>query len=110
MKSRPSRIFICLLIGVGFTASAQQFGFMRTGADKHKTRAIAEARAHRQAEVRQEEAVAGRQLTAEERAELRDQLRREWASHTESSQTAESQPTERILPGPGGTPMRVRRQ
>lgn len=101
MNCLPVRPLIWLLAGIGFAASAQPSGFIRVGGEqRHELRVALEAhRAARREEVRREEAMAGRRLTAEERAELREQLRRQWAAHGETAQTAESLPAERTVPG-----------
>jgi len=53
--------------------------------------------------------MAGRHLTAAERLELREQLRRQWAESSTSNalRSAESQPAERIVPAsaPTATPI-----
>ena len=107
MKSALALSLFWLLAGVGSAASAQSSGGVRIAGEPPAK--IAAPVAARREEVRREEAFAGRRLTAEERAELREQLRRQWAAQVEISQTAqathaaqpaESQPAERIVPGP----------
>jgi hypothetical protein len=106
MIPRTSNLLLWLLVGIGSSASAQTLGLARANGEQHAARIASEARAQRREEVRREEALAGRRLTAEERAELREQLRREWALRTESSQTAETQPAERLAPGSSMTRIR----
>jgi len=108
MTFRSSNLLLWLLVGMGPGASAQTLGFARVNGEHPAARSANEARAQRREEVKREEALAGRRLTAEERAELREQLRHEWALRTESSQTAESQPPERL--SPGSAQARTRRQ
>ena len=108
MTFRSSNVLLWLLLGIGSTASAQTLGFARANGEQQAARIANEARSQRREEVKREEALAGRRLTAEERAELRELLRHEWALRTESSQTAETQPAERLVPG--SVPMRTRRQ
>ncbi|MEJ8822956.1 hypothetical protein WKW80_13095 [Variovorax humicola] len=74
-------------VGGGFRRSE-----LRNAVDAH--------RAARIAQVQREDAMAGRHLTAAERLELREQLRRQWAESSTSNtlRSAESQPPERIVP------------
>jgi len=53
-------------------------------------RAVAEHRVEQSDQIRADEAMAGRRLTPAERAELREQVRSEWASRNDPTQTAES--------------------
>ena len=101
MKRLLVRPLFLLLAGIGVAASAQHPGLIQVSGDqRNDLRVAVEAhRAARREEVRREEAMAGRRLTAEERAQLREQLRRQWAAHGETAQTAESQPAERTVPG-----------
>jgi len=73
-------------------ASQQRRSELRTAVDAH--------RASQREEVRREEATAGRRLTAAELAELRDQVRQQWAARTELIRSAESQPVERMVSAP----------
>ena len=59
--------------------------------------AVNEHRASQREEVRREEAAAGRHLTAAELAQLREQVRQQWATRTEAIRFAESQPVERMV-------------
>ncbi len=100
MKKPLSSFLLLLLAAIGFAASAQPPGFLR-GNDvqgKEMRVSIEVHRVARRGEVRREEALAGRRLTAEERAELREQLRRQWAAQGETAQTAQSQPVQRLMP------------
>lgn len=65
---------------------------MRTAVNVH--------RASQREEVRREEAAAGRHLTAAELAQLREQVRQQWATRTEAIRFAESQPVERMVQAP----------
>lgn len=97
MKSALALPLLWLLASVGFAASAEPPGLVRVG---NELRGAVQAHlAERREEVRREEAFAGRRLTAEERAELREQLRSQWVAQGETAQTAESQPAERVVPG-----------
>ena len=62
--------------------------------------AVSEHRASQWEEVRREEAAAGRHLTAAELAQLREQVRQQWATRTEAIRFAESQPVERMVQVP----------
>ena len=62
--------------------------------------AVETHRASQREEVRREEAVAGRRLTAAELAQLREQVRQQWAAQTEAIRSAELQPVERIVSAP----------
>lgn len=52
------------------------------------------------ADVKRNEVAGGRRLTAAELAELRQQVRQQWAPRQEIATSAESQPAERIVPAP----------
>jgi hypothetical protein len=108
MILRSSHLLLWLLVGMGASASAQTLGFASANGEQQAARVAKEARVQRREEIKREEALAGRRLTAEERAQLREQLRHEWALRTESSQTAETQPADRLAPGSAQT--RTRRQ
>lgn len=107
MKCLFARPVFWLLAGIGLAVSAEPARVERPGSDQRPdVRAAVEThRASRLEEVRREEVMADRRLTAEQRAELREQLRRQWAAHGETAQTAqaahtaEPQPAERIAPG-----------
>jgi hypothetical protein len=73
-------------------ARQQRRSELRTAVDAH--------RASQREEVRREEATAGRRLTAAELAELRDQVRQQWAARTELIRSVESQPVERMVSAP----------
>lgn len=101
MKKTLARSLICLLAGIGINAAAQQSDSLRArvgGGSELRSAAVAPM-AIRREEARREEAIAGRRLTAEERADLRELLRRQWAEQTAVTRTAESLPAERIVPG-----------
>lgn len=51
-------------------------------------------------DVKRNEVAGGRRLTAAELAELRQQVRQQWAPRQEIAKSAESQPAERIVPAP----------
>lgn len=70
----------------------QRRGEMRAAVNAH--------RASQREEVRREEAAAGRRLTAAELAQLREQVRQQWATRTEAIRFAESQPVERMVQAP----------
>jgi hypothetical protein len=103
MKTVLARPLFWLLASVAFAASAQSSGTVQAGAEQRANRelrgVIAAQVSARREEVRREEAMAGRRLTAEERAELRAQLRRQWSSQGETAQTAQSQAAERSVTG-----------
>ena len=96
MKTVLARLLFWLLASAAFAASAQS---SEQRANQELRGVIAAQVSARREEVRREEAMAGRRLTAEERAELRAQLRRQWSSQGETAQTAQSQPAERSVPG-----------
>jgi hypothetical protein len=64
--------------------------------------AVAAHRAAQREEIRREEAIAGRRLTAAELFELRQQVRGQWTPPATGTllNSAESQPAERIAPTP----------
>jgi hypothetical protein len=70
--------------------------------------AVAAHRAAQREEIRREEAMAGRRLTAAELFELRQQVRGQWALSAPGTllNSAESQPAERIAPAPSPTAIR----
>ena len=79
--------------------------FLRVGDSRRNEvrEAVAAHRAAQRDEIRREEAVAGRRLTAAELFELRQQVRRQWTppgAPTSVLNSAESQPAERIAPAP----------
>lgn len=100
MKCLFARPLFWLLATIGFAASAEPSGLVRVdGERRSEVRVAVEAhRAARRADVQREELLAGRRLTAQERAELRLQLRRQWAAPGETAQTVQSQPVERLPP------------
>jgi hypothetical protein len=68
---------------------------------RNDLRAAVEAhRAAMRAETQRGEAIAGRRLTPAELAELRQQVRQQWAPQQQVARSAESQPAERIVPAP----------
>jgi hypothetical protein len=102
MKTVLARPLFWLLASVAFAASAQSSAPLRPNAERATPDlrdVIAAQVSARREEVRREEAMAGRRLTAEERAELRAQLRRQWSSQGETAQTAQSQAAERSVTG-----------
>ena len=91
-------------------ATAQSWGFVRVS-DQQRDEVRKAVEAHRAAkreEVRRQEAAAGRRLTPAELAELRQQVRQQWVPRPEPVpelrpeliHSAESQPAERLVPGP----------
>ncbi|HJS05451.1 MAG TPA: hypothetical protein VJ832_18385 [Variovorax sp.] len=91
-------------------AAEPSWGFVRVG-DQRRNEVRDAVDAHRAAkreEVRRHEAAAGRRLTPAELAELRQQVRQQWVPRadpgpelrTELIHSAESQPAERLVPGP----------
>lgn len=101
MKCLFARPLFWLLAGIGFAAFADPSGLVRVGGERgSELRVAVEAhRAARRADVQHEDVLAGRRLTAQERAELRLQLRRQWAAAPrETAQTVQSQSVERLAP------------
>ncbi len=101
MNNLLARSSMLLIAGFASIAWAQPLGPSH-GREVQRNEGRASIQMHRQArrqEVRREEALAGPRLTAEERAELREQLRREWAGHGETAQTAQTTPAYRSAPG-----------
>lgn len=99
-----------LLLCCALPAAAEPWGFVRVG-DQRRNEVRDAVEAHRAAkreEVRRQEAAAGRRLTPAELAELRQQVRQQWVPRpdpgaelrTELIHSAESQPAERLVPGP----------
>ncbi|RQO45923.1 hypothetical protein DBV14_23010 [Variovorax sp. KBW07] len=78
--------------------------FMRVGEVRRSEvrDAVAAHRAAQREEIRREEAIAGRRLTAAELFELRQQVRGQWVPPAAGTllNSAESQPAERIAPAP----------
>jgi hypothetical protein len=101
MKS-PLLLSSILLASLAFPVAAEPWGFMRVGdLRRNELRDAVEAhRASKREEVRREEAAAGRRLTAAELAELRQQVRQQWAPRQDVIQSAESQPAERMVTTP----------
>ena len=69
--------------------------------------AVEAHRSSQREEVRREEAVAGRRLTAAELAELREQVRQQWAARAEAIRSAEPQPVERMVSAPEARAVQV---
>jgi hypothetical protein len=102
---------LVLLLWGSLPAAAEPWGFVRVG-DQRRNELRDSVEAHRAAkreEVRRQEAAAGRRLTPAELAELRQQVRQQWVPRpdhpapelrTELIHSAESQPAERLVPGP----------
>ncbi|MFT4267867.1 MAG: hypothetical protein QM586_11720 [Xenophilus sp.] len=65
-------------------------GAQGLGAGEPSRTELRHAVAEQGEQIRADEAMAGRRLTPAERAELRAQLRREWAARNEATQTAET--------------------
>ncbi|QNK67847.1 hypothetical protein H7F35_32780 [Variovorax sp. PAMC26660] len=86
------------------SALAASGDFLRVGEVRRSEvrDAVAAHRAAQREEIRREEAVAGRRLTAAELFELRQQVRGQWTPPAVgvSLNSAESQPAERIAPAP----------
>ena len=91
-------------------AAAEPSGLVRVS-DQRRNEVRDAVDAHRAAkreEVRRQEAAAGRRLTPAELAELRQQVRQQWVPRpdtvpelrSELIHSAESQPAERLVPGP----------
>ncbi len=99
-----TRLPICLLIvGTCLPVWSINGDALAQAGEPRRSRlreAVEAHRASQREEVRREEAAAGRRLTAEERAELREQLRQQWLARPGVTHTAESQPAERIVPAP----------
>jgi len=77
-------------------------GYLRIS-DRQRNELRGAVEAHRAAkrdEVQREDAAAGRRLTAAERLELREQLRRQWRESSAALHSAESQTAERMAPVP----------
>ncbi len=62
--------------------------------------AVVAHRASQRETVRRGEANAGRRLTAAELAELREQVRQQWAARSEVARSSESQSVERMVSAP----------
>ena len=93
-----------LLVCAGSSAWAISGDFFRVGEVRRSEvrDAVAAHRAAQREEIRREEAVAGRRLTAAELFELRQQVRGQWTppGMAAMANSAESQPAERIAPAP----------
>ncbi len=91
-------LFLALCVPIG--AVAEPF-FPTGGARRHELREAVEAhRISGREQIQRDEAVAGRRLTPAERAELREQLRRQWLAASSIPPPPETQPAERIVPAP----------
>lgn len=101
MKSVPLLLVpILLFADLGLSAWAGPPGPAPLGVQRRNELRVA-VEAHRAAtreEVQREEAAAGRRLTPAELAELRSQVREQWAPRQDVVRSAESQPAERIAP------------
>ncbi|RZL89337.1 MAG: hypothetical protein EOP82_20005 [Variovorax sp.] len=94
---------LLVLAALGLPAAASPWAFIQVN-DPRRNDVRNAVEAHRAAtreEVRREEAAAGRRLTPAELAELRQQVRQQWAPRQDVIiQSAESQPAERAMPAP----------
>lgn len=92
-------LILALGAALPLAASAE---FMKVGPRRDEVRAaVAAHRAEQREEIRHDEAVAGRRLTPAERAQLREQVRSQWPTRPDATQTADSA----AVPGPhGATP------
>ncbi|MET0544580.1 MAG: hypothetical protein ABWZ88_22805 [Variovorax sp.] len=102
-------LLICVGPALAAPDSAGKSAEVKGGAAQQQRSELREAvESHRSAkrdEVQRDEAAAGRRLTAAERAELREQLRRQWVAssatlHPPEAVQAETQPPERLSPMP----------
>ena len=95
-----------LLAPFCLSAWAGPFSFMPVtdprGSDLRS--AVEAHRAATRAEVQRGEAIAGRRLTPAELAELRQQVRQQWAPQPGVVRSAESLPAERMVPAPERRP------
>jgi len=99
-----ARSFLVVCASAPLWAQAVPDNFLRVGEVRRSEvrDAVAAHRAAQREEVRREEAVAGRRLTAAELYELRQQVRGQWTPPATGAlvNSAESQPAERIAPAP----------
>ena len=99
-----ARSFLVACACAPLWAQAVPGNFLRVGEVRRSEvrDAVAAHRAGQREEVRREEAMAGRRLTAAELFELRQQVRGQWTPPAAGAlvNSAESQPAERIAPAP----------
>jgi hypothetical protein len=81
------------------TGWAGSFNFPRIN-DQRRIDSVNAQQSTKGADVKRNEVAGGRRLTAAELAELRQQVRQQWAPRQEIANSAESQPAERIVPAP----------
>ena len=104
MRTLLSALPILVACSCGSTL-AMAGDFLKVGDSRRNEvrEAVAAHRAAQRAEIRREEAAAGRRLTAAELFELRQQVRGQWTppgTPPRAMNSAESQPAERIAPSP----------
>ena len=100
---RPTlRTLPFVLVSVCTSLWAAPEGYLRiSDRQRNELRGAVEShRAARRDEVQREDAAAGRRLTAAERLELREQLRRQWRESSGALHSAESHTAERMAPVP----------
>ncbi|KQU90111.1 hypothetical protein ASC78_19680 [Variovorax sp. Root318D1] len=104
MRTLLSALPILVACSCGSTwATADEFLKVGDSRRSEVREAVAAHRAAQRAEIRREEAAAGRRLTAAELFELRQQVRGQWTppgTPPRAMNSAESQPAERIAPSP----------
>ncbi|MDB5825916.1 MAG: hypothetical protein JWQ73_136 [Variovorax sp.] len=106
----PTLPLLAALLCVCVPAMAAQDGLVAVSQQQHSSDlrdAVEAHRASQREEVRREEAAAGRRLTAAELAELREQVRQQWAVRTEVVRSAESQPVEGMVASPESRAVQV---
>jgi hypothetical protein len=77
---------------------AGSFNFLKTNDQRRDS--VDAQRSTTGSDVKRNEVGGGRRLTAAELAQLRQQVRQQWAPRQEIAKSAESQPAERIVPAP----------
>lgn len=92
----PSLVLACGLMATSFSAAAmaqalhQETQGRKAPATREQVREAVNAhRAAEREQIQRDEAMAGRRMTPAERAELRDQLRQEWAQRATPVSTVE---------------------
>ena len=106
MRSTLRHLPLFLLISCATPWVAAEPSGSTGGARRHELREAVEAhRSSGHEQIQRDEAAAGRRLTPAERAELREQLRRQWMAATAIPVPLETQPAERIVPAPVATPV-----
>jgi hypothetical protein len=96
---KPNKFALPFLLTIFcLTGWAGSFNFLKI--NDRRVDSVDGQRSATGSDVKRNEVAGGRRLTAAELAELRQQVRQQWAPRQEIAKSAESQPAERIVPAP----------